>query len=316
MRSEAVDKFLSEIVKHVDVRYHHLSDERVLSPQAPYFRAIRHQHRRMNRRTTAGRDAFGGSDYDDEFDIRNHNQAPRALAMLENWFRLRSAEAARSVDENVNHVFLDTVRRASHLHQEKDSPTPELEKVLHDIETVSERNEPFARFGLTAAFPAKELSETVLAARISDRELLLRLVASFLETVGARLGALEEISSLADLFISTANSFLYDKTISFTIPAGFLISTRLGVSLDPELLSSGERHLVVILAHTVMARDDASVFFIDEPELSLNIKWQRQLIPALVKLSQGSYGQIIAATHSFEILAQSSESVVSLNDPE
>ena len=51
---------------------------------------------------------------------------------------------------------------------------------------------------------------------------------------------------------------------------------------------------------------------IDEPEISLNIKWQRELIDAMRKITKDSKNQLVIATHSIELLAQYSETVVSL----
>jgi predicted ATPase len=64
------------------------------------------------------------------------------------------------------------------------------------------------------------------------------------------------------------------------------------------------------------ARDVASVFIIDEPELSLNIKWQRELIRALLECIEGSRGQFVMASHSTELFARHRDAVVRLVDLE
>ena len=45
----------------------------------------------------------------------------------------------------------------------------------------------------------------------------------------------------------------------------------------------------------------------DEPELSLHIAWQRQIIPAIRKINPNS--QIIVATHSPEVASRYKESI-------
>lgn len=69
-------------------------------------------------------------------------------------------------------------------------------------------------------------------------------------------------------------------------------------------LSSGEKQLVIMLAHLALNKGNRqhSVFFIDEPELSLHISWQELFVDAL--LSASPQTQFIIATHAPAILAK------------
>src|SRR5262249_12586799 len=93
---------------------------------------------------------------------------------------------------------------------------------------------------------------------------------------------------------------------------GVKIISNNGNQIDPRRLSSGERQLLLLTSNTILARGKTSVFLIDEPELSLNIKWQRQLIDALLSCSEGSNIQYILASHSLELITQHSRSAVRL----
>ncbi len=64
-------------------------------------------------------------------------------------------------------------------------------------------------------------------------------------------------------------------------------------------LSSGEKHILYILI--AVLRADFSSIIVDEPEISMHVDWQKELISAMIKLNPKA--QIIAATHSPEILA-------------
>ena len=59
-------------------------------------------------------------------------------------------------------------------------------------------------------------------------------------------------------------------------------------------LSAGEKQMLSFLCYNTFYRD--CVIFIDEPELSLHIDWQRKLIPVLVRQQSGN--QFFIATHS------------------
>jgi ABC-type cobalamin/Fe3+-siderophores transport system ATPase subunit len=77
-----------------------------------------------------------------------------------------------------------------------------------------------------------------------------------------------------------------------------------------EKLSSGERHLLTFLTLFLIIGRDRNFFIIDEPEISLNMKWQRELMPLLSELSPNS--QIIVATHSSSIAHRNSKYLVEL----
>lgn len=61
-------------------------------------------------------------------------------------------------------------------------------------------------------------------------------------------------------------------------------------------LSSGERHLLSFLTIFLILGRGRNFFLIDEPEISLSVKWQRKLLSLLSEFSPES--QIIVATHS------------------
>lgn len=61
-----------------------------------------------------------------------------------------------------------------------------------------------------------------------------------------------------------------------------------------ESLSAGEKQMLSFICYNAFTR--GCVTFIDEPELSLHVDWQRSLFPTL--LSQNSSNQFIIATHS------------------
>lgn len=65
-------------------------------------------------------------------------------------------------------------------------------------------------------------------------------------------------------------------------------------------LSSGEKQMLLILLKTLLQNEKPTIFFMDEPELSLHTDWQEKLIENIRKLN--SNAQIIIATHSPSIV--------------
>lgn len=68
-------------------------------------------------------------------------------------------------------------------------------------------------------------------------------------------------------------------------------------------LSSGEKHVLRIFIETLLAAQ--STILIDEPELSMHVDWQKELIKTMRELNPSA--QIVLATHSPEIMADLSD---------
>lgn len=73
-------------------------------------------------------------------------------------------------------------------------------------------------------------------------------------------------------------------------------------------LSSGEQQIISLLFRIISKSDLNKVYFIDEPEISLHIKWQ-QILPAVFdEIVQSTQSCIVVATHSPTIIANVSNS--------
>ena len=80
---------------------------------------------------------------------------------------------------------------------------------------------------------------------------------------------------------------------------GITFSSRLSFgdaasAINSDLLSAGEKQMLSFICYNAFYQN--CVFFIDEPELSLHVDWQRQLFSILK--DQKSSNQFIVATHS------------------
>ena len=69
-------------------------------------------------------------------------------------------------------------------------------------------------------------------------------------------------------------------------------------------LSSGEKQIVIMLAHLALYKqfDNAPIFIIDEPELSLHITWQEIFVDALMHAAPDM--QFVLATHAPAIISK------------
>jgi hypothetical protein len=131
-----------------------------------------------------------------------------------------------------------------------------------------------------------------------EREPRLRRIVNQIDSVEARIEAemrpIKEISSLIERL------FLRGKSLSFEGPR-ITVRSDENLEIGLERLSSGEKHLIRILLAAIDAEE--STLLIDEPELSLHIDWQRDLIKNIRLLNPKC--QLILATHSPDIMADS-----------
>ena len=72
--------------------------------------------------------------------------------------------------------------------------------------------------------------------------------------------------------------------------------TQIGEVLVPYQLSSGEKQMLAILLTVLVQDDQPYVLFMDEPEVSLHLEWQKRLIDLVMELNPNV--QIIMTTHS------------------
>ena len=72
--------------------------------------------------------------------------------------------------------------------------------------------------------------------------------------------------------------------------------SQIGETLVPYQLSSGEKQMLAILLTVLVEDEQPYVLFMDEPEVSLHIEWQKRLIELIVELNPNV--QIILTTHS------------------
>lgn len=103
---------------------------------------------------------------------------------------------------------------------------------------------------------------------------------------------LKSVNKLVEFF----NAHLYRNKKLIVNAKEAYIQLKNGTRHELSELSSGERHILTFLTLFLISARGQSFFLIDEPEISLNTKWQRKILPLLSELSPNS--QIIAATHS------------------
>jgi len=119
-------------------------------------------------------------------------------------------------------------------------------------------------------------------------------------------------------FTTLVNRFFADNGKKLAIDEVGWLYVNIGDAIAPQpldVLSSGERQLVVIFGHLAINREinRAGIFVIDEPEISLHLKWQEIFVESILAASPNN--QFILATHSPAIVLDLDKRCVSLDSP-
>jgi len=231
------------------------------------------------------------------------------------WFRQRALSATNIGYTSVNTLYRDIINRIVKARPSQQEATPtkpdELTRALIDLK---EKNSAFARFGLTPELDVKDIVTNLEAAKPEHLSMLDTVFRPYLEGHAARLDALEELQRVMSSFVSLLCEFYSHKKVSVHLEKGLQITTDTGHELEPTKLSSGEKQLLLLFCNAISSRQDRTILMIDEPEISLNVKWQRDLIPALLTCMAGTSFQLILATHSVELLGRYQDYVTPLDN--
>lgn len=99
-------------------------------------------------------------------------------------------------------------------------------------------------------------------------------------------------------FTTTCNKYLNGKRFEYNESSVevSIINMESNTPISINNLSSGEKQIISIFAKLYLDTEDKAIILIDEPELSLSIKWQSMLIPDII--NTGKCKKVVAVTHS------------------
>lgn len=278
-------------------------------------------------------DSDAVADPSDELELRRaitHNEPKRindlvarareialsqAMLSASRWVQQKAVKSANQGSTNVHSVYVNVLKHLSNdYHQAKSATSPaNFEQLIERLEDLEARSRQFEEYEIATALDMSVFKNSLASSLNEQRKLSAGLLEPYIESVSSRLDALDPIYNILDRFVKNINSFLSGKKITYKLTRGFSISTTDG-GLEPSQLSSGEQQLILMFCYALTARDRPSVFMIDEPEISLNIKWQRQLLQSLTEITSDSEIQFILASHSLELISQHRERVVKLEN--
>ena len=172
------------------------------------------------------------------------------------------------------------------------------EKITHVVEKLDNKDGHFT-------------AEEMLSLSLMSRTLAILSLSADYQAEKAKI--LEPIT----MYLEIVGQYLRDKRIELNATTSELIPhVRIGLKrerpLDVNALSSGEKQILILLTETLIQQSQPYIFIADEPELSLHIEWQRNLINSIRSLNPNA--QIIFATHAPEIAANHPKKLINMQN--
>ena len=306
-RHDAQYRKYCRILSEIGIAFHFLSDTRRVVGRAG--RSLVRRHRGVIYRTIDDR-IWREPTSEEDTEVLVDRAIDEAIEYLRRLALTGSSEGYTSV----NAIYDELIGRITSKRSDDSERYSALDELRSELSRLHDRNSSYAKYGLTPELDTDRLLKRLGRVRKADSEMLNIVLRPYLDGHHARLDALRSVQEVIDEFVTILSDFLAHKTVSLDIRSGLQIMDSNEKRIPPGFLSSGERQLLVLLCNAIAARRDGTILIIDEPEISLNVKWQRRLISALLTCLRGVQTQLIMATHSIEILSQYLPFVASLSD--
>jgi len=294
-------------IKKLNIRLFYLTDNRETMDTLDTPFSVKEEHRR-NLRFHSGDES---SRYEEDMGHGNRGLLLNyTLRKLSDWIRQHAIKGSRIGEENTIAVYSNIVKRVIRSTKKSEKNIATLVETLKQL-TI--RSKEYAELGLITPLEYKEITKALRNVKGKKINIVYNIIEPFVEGLKTRLEALSDLKNAISNLIKTINYYFSDKELSFDISKGFkIIHLKTGETINFDDLSSGEKQFLWLISNTITASEDATIFIIDEPEISLNVKWQRSLIKTLLEFSKTTNVQFLIATHSIELLTSHSRNVLQL----
>ena len=250
-------------------------------------------------------------DEQEEFDRYRDKGNLTLLQVIDNfqrWMHQKMIALTNEGNKSIGEHYLNIINNLT-------KRNPKVEKsttVKERIKQIENNNEKFTKFGLSIELFSRQFQKTISGLSSKDWTRVEPILDSYISSLELRLQALSSLQDKLQKFEDYLSKFFKDKKIEITSIKGIRIRSLYDDELEPNQLSSGEKQMLYLLCRIMTSSNDSSIIIIDEPEISLNIKWQREFLNVLNAIIGDGNSQVIIATHSIEMINPFRSSVVKL----
>lgn len=180
-----------------------------------------------------------------------------------------------------------------------DTDKNNLDAMRADLQELQNKQEKLQKYGLAEIKNVSYIS-TLEEAKLDRFSTELSI---YLEDANAKYNVFESIINKLELYEDIVNKKLTFKRMTLSRTDGIVVKSDEGKKLSLSDLSSGEQEILVLF-YKLIFESDVNLLLIDEPEISLHIAWQKEImdnLKSIVNLNKDI--QVMIATHSPQIIS-------------
>lgn len=138
----------------------------------------------------------------------------------------------------------------------------------------------------------------------------------YLQDTKQKLEVFDDLIKHLDVFTDIVNKKLNFKRIAVSNEKGLMVLRDDGTELEASKLSSGEQQIIVLYYELIFGVKDKLMLLIDEPEISLHVAWQRELLNDFHKIIELKNGHLnlLIATHAPQVIDSNWDLVIDLGE--
>lgn len=245
--------------------------------------------------------------------FRSPHEHPRQITMmsavtkystdLANTIKAKLAESA-SLSQSLDRTF------PTRLVKNQVTPTLTEEELLSRLKELEE-----TRLRLISAGLLDKGEEPIEVQSKIEDDTTKRVLSVYIKDVEEKLSIFDEVADKLELMKNIINDHFLFKEMFISKEDGFIFLDSLDNRLLPSELSSGEQHELVLLYELLFKVNPGSLILIDEPELSLHVAWQEEVLRDLGEITQLADLDVLIATHSPQIIHDRWDLTVELKKP-
>ncbi|WP_165901589.1 AAA family ATPase [Ancylobacter aquaticus] len=235
------------------------------------------------------------------------------------YFSSLQTQAQRETDLFQEKIFLSLVSSIERRHGvagiTANAPTAqsEIEAVFHELKMDRTKTRRYIsnHFERLKAATEKISSGSITADDLVvmyDNQRLARIISDWKRLQISK----NRIYEQRNAFVEIINRLFSRKTARITDRNEIEIVTQSGKIFSTNILSSGEKQMFIMLGEVLLYEKKPFVFIADEPELSLHVGWQSELVKSIEHLNGNV--QIIFATHSPDIVGSNQKDIINIEE--
>jgi predicted ATPase len=242
----------------------------------------------------------GGGDSSDEFNEYNPRRRARDARL-----------AIQQKAQKLKAIFKDTVTTYANLSQSLDSTYPlrvfeaqgsanlSQDQLRQELSSLDERREALMSAGIMdTEYKAVKLRDGNIEPGVAMA------LEIYVKDAVQKLNVFNNLRSRLDLFKELIDKRFIDKSLHVDRESGFRITSKTGIDVPLDKLSSGEQHQLILVFDLLFEVTENSLILIDEPELSLHVAWQKTFIESLKRMIVLNAFDVLLATHSPAVVAR------------